>query len=454
MPDRKVPGTLTWQIDHAELDLHASLDAPSSSPVIDFNKYAAIHGQSRDGQAVTVLDGFTTTRNIDFAGDGSHLGHEAVRSPRVIVGANVSSETTYESASFYVPGLQIWLAKECVSNPKIRTLKDGGRKSSYVINECPIETYDVTCIGARIVFGFEKQTSRRPWSLSVDARAYIRVESEVGKPLEWFIEQVARITSLLSLLSGAPMGAAGIQVVAKELPNTLSVLVALNTPGICRLEQPADFFLLRKELGRRFGRILHLWLDMPLQLMRASQLALSALNSGKVWPHVQFLSLTQALEGYHRGISDGKYMDPVAYRSVYQDLVSLIPKTVGSDHRASLKSRLEHGNELSLRNRLKRLSERLEPALRAHVLGTSGKIPGTWVDTRNYFTHWDESTKNNVLSGSNLLFACVRMQMFLRVLYLLHVGVRSPLLMTCLEGNSQVVAYFRWAAQSENSLGR
>lgn len=450
-PEKKVPGALTWHGEHADLDLHVALDGTGYGPIIESSNYSTLHGFTRDGRAVTILDSATLSRHITIATDGSHFEHEIVRSKCVLIGENVLPRTTFTSASFYVPGLQVWLSKQCVSKPTLRQLKNGTKKITFAINRYLSESYIPTSSGMTIHFELENEIDQLPWSLSVDAKACIRFESDVGQELAWFLSKAERVTSLISLLAGTPMGSTGIQVGSSELPNEVSVLVALNTPGVCTLTQPGDFFLLRKELGRRFGNILDNWLKMPLQLERASQLALSAINSGKVWPHVALLSLTQALEGFHRGISDGKYMDASAYDDVYKHLISKIPVIVGDSHRQSLKSRLLHGNEISLRNRLKELSLLVSPSLRANIFGPKGKVPNAWVDTRNYFTHWDESTKDNVLDGPHLYSARLRMQMLLRVLYLQHVGVKPALLAGTLGRDSQVVRNFQWAVQFEKN---
>ena len=46
-----------------------------------------------------------------------------------------------------------------------------------------------------------------------------------------------------------------------------------------------------------------------------------------------------------------------------------------------------------------------------------------WIDTRNYYTHWDEGLRANVLDGQEMYYANIRTRHFLRVLYLNLIGI-------------------------------
>lgn len=74
-----------------------------------------------------------------------------------------------------------------------------------------------------------------------------------------------------------------------------------------------------------------------------SQFALGVLASEKLWPHVEFLSLMQALVGFHRGLFDGNYMDENRYELVKKALGDAIPTGLVSDHKDALRSRIRYG---------------------------------------------------------------------------------------------------------------
>jgi hypothetical protein len=101
-----------------------------------------------------------------------------------------------------------------------------------------------------------------------------------------------------------------------------------------------------------------------------------------------------------------------------------------------LKTKIKYGNELSLRKRLNGLAERLDTELRKRIFGAPGAVPQKWVATRNYYTHWDEASRNDVLDTAEMYYATVRLRHFLRVLYLDLVGVPPAAIAKALDGSN------------------
>ena len=151
--------------------------------------------------------------------------------------------------------------------------------------------------------------------------------------------------------------------------------------------------------------------------------------------------MPQALEGFHRATMDGVYVTKERYAEVEERVVQAIPNNVPPDLRTSLKARLRYGNEVSLRKRLDALALRIDADIRHRVLASNGRVPGAWVDTRNYYTHWDQATRQNVLDGGDMHRASVRMRTFLRVLYLNLVGIPTAAIAQALAGSSSESQY-------------
>jgi hypothetical protein len=175
------------------------------------------------------------------------------------------------------------------------------------------------------------------------------------------------------------------------------------------------------ELGIEFSEILCRWFAAAAydRIDTVSRLAASVLTSGNLWPHVEFLSLMHVLEGFHRSLYPGLYMPGDAYENIKQSLYAAIPPDISSSHRSALKSRIAYGNEISLRRRLNDLAKHLSLIVRKRIFGNEdGSVPGQWVDTRNFYSHWDPNSKANLLENNELIHANVRMRHFLRALYL------------------------------------
>jgi len=83
---------------------------------------------------------------------------------------------------------------------------------------------------------------------------------------------------------------------------------------------------------------------------------------------------------------------------------------------------------LSTAKRLAELAEGLSPEVTRSIFGSEGIPSRRWVETRNYYTHWDEELRPKILDGEGMYGANIRMQVFLRVLYLNLIGIPDPAL--------------------------
>jgi hypothetical protein len=261
--------------------------------------------------------------------------------------------------------------------------------------------------------------------ISVKTTASVRIAASEPQDLDWFLAQLGKITTLLSLMAGSPM--APIHLAAKtSADEEVEVLVALKESTQCAFRRGHEFFLVRDTMGATLDDVFSRWFAKYDAIETPSQLALSVLNSESLWLHVEFLSLMQALEGFHRAIQpDAVYATDAAYKEVERALYAAIPSSVGEDHRKALKSRIKYGNQISLRKRLDVLAQRLLPSIRSKLFGGSNKVPKGWVETRNYFTHWDQESREDVLDPLQIHRASARMRLWIRVLYLDLVGIPS-----------------------------
>jgi hypothetical protein len=85
-----------------------------------------------------------------------------------------------------------------------------------------------------------------------------------------------------------------------------------------------------------------------------------------------------------------------------------------------LKDRLIYGNEINLRKRIKKIIEPFK-----ELIGdpkSRKKLITNIVDTRNYLTHFDKSSKHKAISGGDLAFLCFKMEALLQLHFLQVLG--------------------------------
>lgn len=349
---------------------------------------------------------------------------ERLISSWVVIGAHVSPKTRYREVQVRIPGLQIWISRSGVRQTILEKTEESAAGVVYYIEGLPEELTDIPCAHLTLGWGIERNFSGDLVSeISVRTGACLRIEPREPQELEWYFQQLGKATTLLALVAGSPMSPDHISARVEGSDTDIEILVALREAKYCSHKNAHDFFMLRNDMNVDLGAVFSKWFDLYDSIAMPSQLALSVLSSETLWLHVEFLSLMQALEGFHRATMPGLYTSEEDYEPIRQALMNAIPSCVAFDHKDALRSRIKYGNEVSLRKRLDALVERLPLELRQHILGGDGRVPQSWVATRNYYTHWDETSRDSVLDGIGMHRAGVRMKHLLRVLYLDLAGI-------------------------------
>lgn len=449
-----IAGSLSWSGSRATLRLNEAL-TPLRGAVFgdEVRNYPAIHGVTVDSKLVSMLDAMGGGAGLSFGPAGLRQRETAVSSWVVIGQQHVESETLYVQMRVRIPGLQLWLGRSGMSWTMVEPTTTTKRAVEYRIEAVPPEEVTVTSIDSILGWGFDREFGGDLVSrITVTSAARIWLRPSQPMPLQWFFEQFGKATTLLSLMAGSPMSLDHASAEVAGSGANVEVLVGLREAKYCDFKAASDFFLVRDALQVEFGPTLTRWFEIYESIAMPSQLALSVLNSEGLWLHIEFLSLLQSLEGVHRALLPGTYTSTERYEEIRKALSTAIPKDVAADHRDSLKSRIKWGNELSLRKRLDALVQRLSTSLRHTILGTDGCIPQKWVETRNYYTHWDESLRTNVLDGAGMHRASVRLRLLLRALYLDLAGVPQASIERALVGanrESQYLLQLNGAARRE-----
>jgi hypothetical protein len=421
---RKIPGTLSWSSQRASLELHDSFNPVRGAVYGDeVHTYPAVYGTTTKSEFVTVLEASRASAGLNI-GPAGFRQPERLVSSWVVVGAHVDAQTLYSEIRVRIPGLQIWLCPSGVKQTILHKTKETAAGVIYRIEGLPEEESEISSLPATLGWGIDRNFSGDLITkISVVTSACLRIQTDTPQNLDWFFLQLGKATTLLAFLAGTPMAPDEVTAKVANSNISVSVVVALREANYCTHRNSNDFYMLRSNMDADLGVTFAKWFELYDNIAMPCQLALSVLSSENLWLHVEFLSLMQALEGFHRATMPGLYTSEANYEPVKQALSNAIPKTVGLDHKDALKSRIRYGNEVSLRKRLDALVSRLELPLRKHILGGDGVVPRRWVITRNYYTHWDEASRELTLDGIEMHRAGVRMRHLLRALYLDLVGI-------------------------------
>jgi hypothetical protein len=428
---RTVHGNFDWTEKEGLLKLFDAFNPTKSGPITRLAAVPVIHGVTTSAKQITMLQARPAGSRMAMA-EAGFKSQDSYRSDRCIVGAHVDEETLYSQIVYRIPGLLLWLgdrgATQSITSPPNSIV-------TYTFSTDFNERMDFSSKG----FAIELRIGRGFSSIDgpiikIESHAGLKIASNKPESLDWFIREAHKIVALFSVLAGAPMFPDLVKARLED-GRDVNVLVALNSESTCAFTSALDFFLLRGSLGDDFKEVVGKWLSLYEKIESPLGLALGIFSSSDMWLNIEFISLMQALEGLHRALMPGQYMADSEYAKVANTLSAAIPSTVCKDHRDALKAKIKYGSEYSLRKRLKELIDPLPDSIKQLVLGEL-TVPSKWVDTRNYYTHWDEAGRAEALDGAGMHYAGVRMRLLLRVLYLQQIGVSEQVIVTSLQNGT------------------
>lgn len=398
---RKIAGTLSWSSQRASLELHDAFTPLQGTFYGDeVRSYPAVFGTTINSQYITLLEASGVPKGINF-GPAGIKQHERVVSSLVIVGAHVTPDTLYSEIRVRIPGLQIWIGRTGIRQTFISKTEHSSAGVIYQVDGLPEEMMEVPSLPATLGWGVDKNFSGELVSeISVRSSACLRIQPKQPQNLDWYFSQIGKATTLLAFMAGSPMSPDYITAKVADSNLEVEILVALRDAKYCEHKSGNDFYMLRNDMDADLGAVFIKWFDLYDTFDAPSQLALGVLYSKDLWLHVEFLTLMQALEGFHR---------------------ATVPTSK---------------EKLTLRNRLDALAMRLPLTLRQNIFGgTNDLVPQSWIHTRNYYTHWNEAYRKSMLDGVEMHRAGVRMKHFLRALYLDMAGIPNTAIIKSL-GNA------------------
>lgn len=394
-PERRMAGAFSWD-GKATLEVTDGFLPPKSGPLFDLDSAPceAIHGETQDSQCITLLRPRQVGGSLSFGPAGMRRP-EKYRSSFVLIGTHATPGDDFNSLRARIPRLELWL-----DQPGLSAVKRGDALLvSVPIN--PAVSFSIPSMKADLTlmsqFGLHPMSST---SFAAKASGFVTIGSSYPRSAEWFVDQLWKITTFLSLVAAESFSPDHLELtVAGNEKQTVALLADLKSLPVNGCDDSSKFFVSEPKMQVPLEKALNRWLDSHDSIGFPAQLALAVLSSKGLWLHVEFLTLVHALEGFHRATTSKKKM--------------------------------------SLSSRLRDLAAHFEESVRRRLFGTDGQPPASWVRTRNYYTHWNEEDRASALDTAEMQHAIVRMRAWLRVLYMWHTGIPQEVIATALDGVSR-----------------
>ena len=168
------------------------------------------------------------------------------------------------------------------------------------------------------------------------------------------------------------------------------------------------------------------WLSESEGFSEIENLLLGVLRKGKLFVETEFLSLAQALEGFHRATGgDESKLDKASFKELRRKIEKVLEEQMVDDETAKkVNAAVAYSNQTSFRARLKELCGRISPSTLGEMKIDPDVFAVSVMNTRNFFTHAGGSSdeKKEPLRGGELFLLSQKMRALLRGAFLLHLG--------------------------------
>lgn len=440
---QRAAGRLTFGRDGCRLELLALLHESQEETEAD-DGVPVIFGCTSQGEAVSLF------RSLHGGGSGLWLGSageevrsESFRPHMAIVGAHVESEAfCFPAMRARVPGLLAWIGDSAIEEPA-RIADADGKTVGLTMTLVPgtISATEHDGIPGRVTISkFVSQEGERFDTLSWASEGWVEIRPTAPQPIDQLLRSLNQVLSLFGLLAGPCMHFDAIELTVDD-DRSAGLLFSPSRHRVCDVSRHWEFLIPFDSIRAKLPVLVDAWLGSMPRIKTVNALFESAQTLEKPPLHLLFLTLTHVLEGLHRSLHAGVYMDPEGYNAVYQEIATRLPISVAGDHRQSLKRRIEFGNEISFRKRLGELVASLPEELRLMVTGHAKGVPDAWITTRNEYTHWPDGSTSKAAEGAELYCVNTRLLMLVRVLLLRLVMVSPALIVLALRGRN------RWARE-------
>ncbi len=401
--DRRLSGTPRFRLDGSEPARRPALQGFTEDGLCTLCQLVEI---GHPGRTDFELDQSITATNYraSVCVTGMHLGG--------------LDDRCIKSAHYTFAGLSEWLPG-AISE---------ARENDCVVIKVPIDARDYLALSLREsriqvslkVFSeltnSEKDGARRSRSV-----AYVDIETPSTECLSWYLDIGNRLENLFSLLTGTSL--------------------ALETMFVYRGKERGHVIAKRNNYAKRFDLLecvrctpsqlansISIWLSESQGFRAVENLALGVVRKGKLFIQTEFLSLAQALEGFHRVTAPSTAVDKNMTRQIRKKIAALLKtENVDADIAKRICTSMSHANDPTFALRLTELCSRISSSLLSRMGIFPEQFVSDVVTNRNYYTHAGSSArigkKSKPISETQLFFLNQKMRALLRGVILLHLGI-------------------------------
>ena len=439
-PEKKIHGTLNisdgGKIELEVVGLFDETAGGQNSAISDSEEFERIVGNIEKHGLVTLDGCFYKNRLISSGGISKALLHVS----KALLGLAYDDQEPllFNAFRFSVEGVDEWVGLSGIN------VDYQSEKPTAIMKYSPLEEVSLNLNnGMKLLIAFSWTLPGFPHitEAKITQKTYFKLVSQQERPLEDFISIAHKLTTFLcfaidktvcinpitatsntscrNIGTGESEPAPPISLYYESLPYTKEV------PKVYQHHMLFRYQTIKENAEQRIKN----WLQAYGNIEPALNLYFGVTTGGLQYLDAKVLALAQGLEIYHRRTSYETRMPNSDFESLRQTLKAQCP----DEHRTWLSEKLEYGNELNLRQRIRRIIEPFKEFIGDE--NQRDKLIGSIVDTRNYLTHYNESLKTRAASGEKLIHLYLKMEAIFQLRILQELGFTQTEIKSVLDKN-------------------
>jgi hypothetical protein len=397
---------------------------------------------------------------------------ESIWEHRGTVKATYEAETLYYGWQFSTPegakfnrayieltDIREWIMLEAPWNSYRNSEEDVVRLRPQDLGLSELLAFPVEAIGGRI--SILRFTTMRGgmWTCNFETFPIISIYPDAPEHFHYYLKVTRRLVQLFTLLIGAPIYIERVRGVAVSEEQDEAPPYRRDPPLIYfrhgyiggAPEILEDVFRFR-QVRHLFGQLLNGWFGNADLLGIVYDLATDVVYSKSSALEARFLTVCQALEGFHRATrrEQDKYIESTEFEKIVRHIYCAIPNDTPLPLRDRITSVLQGANEYPLRKKVKALLDSLTPEARDLITHKPGRFNKQIADTRNSLTHNDPASfGEHVVPQRDLWFLLNNAHALLVILLLQKANMPLDLIIQCMNDT----AFFKmWLEEGKQRL--
>lgn len=393
-----IAGTLTFSATQGgTLELLGNFE--EINQIQSITQYEIIQGFTPDGKNITLYKCIKI--HASFSQPGYVLTRYYVNV--IFIGAlfDNSLDITFKSISINFFNLDEWLGLNFLN------YKHNKSKKEYILKyKIPIPRKIPLDDALSLLIDFNLNVSTARTHGTMRQTPFLKFEHSTEKHFDEYYRNVYQLQNFLTFSMNSASYPIMVLGYSKKhettfqnqpIPTKIEILFRTHTTSDQKFN-PYLILFNYTEISRKFKTIMKAWFKYTEKYQSIIDLYFGTFYQPEMYQIHRFLSLIYSLEGYHRLRFGNRTELPV---TKYNKMLSAIfSKISNPNYKKWLKDELKYSNEISLRKRIKEIINRID-AISINSQSKQ-KLVDKIVNTRNYYSHFDETLKNKAAKANEL----------------------------------------------------